>query len=87
MITNHYLDISAAIQKSLLNDSLVIRLSGTDLTGLGYNNIHTDLTHYRLTQSVKMDTQRVTLSIRYRFNTVESKYKGTGAGKDVRDRM
>ena len=87
MITNHYLDVSAAIQKTLLNDSLVIRLSAMDLAGLGYNNVHTDLTHYRLTQSVKMDFQRVTLSLRYRFNTVESKYKGTGAGKDVKDRM
>ena len=86
-ITNHYVDVSAAIQKSLLNDSLVIRLSGMDLAGLGYNNILADIGYYRLTQSVKMDFQRVTLSIRYRFNTVESKYKGTGAGKDVRDRM
>ena len=34
-----------------------------------------------------MDFQRITLSIRYRFNTVESKYKGTGAGKDAKDRM
>ncbi len=87
MLTNHYLDISAAIQKSLLNDALVIRLSGMDLAGLGYNHVYTDLTHYRLNQSVKMDFQRVTLSIRYRFNTTESKYKGTGAGKDVKDRM
>jgi hypothetical protein len=87
MVTNHYLDISAAVQKSLLNDSMIIRLSAMDLAGLGYNNIHTDLTHYRMTQSVMMDSQRVTLSIRYRFNTAESKYKGTGAGKDVKDRM
>ena len=87
MVTNHYLDISAAIQKSLLNDSLIIRLSAMDLAGLGYNNIHSDLTHYRLTQSVKLDSQRVILSIRYRFNTAESKYKGTGAGKDAKDRM
>ena len=87
LITNHYLDVSAAIQKSLLNDSLVIRLSGMDLARLGYNNVFADLGFYRLNQSVKMDFQRITLSIRYRFNTVESKYKGTGAGKDVRDRM
>ena len=34
-----------------------------------------------------MDTQRVVLSVRYRFNTAASKYKGTGAGKDARSRM
>ena len=87
LISNHYLDVSAAVQKSLLNDSLVIRLSGTDLAGLGYNNISANIGYYRLNQSVKMDFQRITLSIRYRFNTVESKYKGTGAGKDAKDRM
>ena len=34
-----------------------------------------------------MDTQRLVLSVRYRFNSAASKYKGTGAGKDVRQRM
>ena len=34
-----------------------------------------------------MDTQRLVFSVRYRFNTTNSKYKGTGAGQDVKDRM
>ena len=88
MITNHYLDVNAAIQKTLLKDgSLVIRLEGRDLANKGYNNIFTDIGHYKITQSVHMDTQRVVLSIRYRFNTAASKYKGTGAGQDAKDRM
>lgn len=88
LITNHYVDLSAAIQKTLLKDgSLVIRLAGSDLAGLGHNNVFVDLGYYRLHQSVKMDTQRVTLSIRYRFNTTQSKYKGTGAGQDTKSRM
>jgi hypothetical protein len=87
-ITNHYLDVNAAIQKSLLRDgSLVLRITGNDLAGLGYNNVDTNLGHYRLTQSVKMDTQRVGVSLRYRFNTANSKYKGTGAGADTKARM
>ena len=88
LITNHYVDISAAIQKTLLKDgSLVIRLAGSDLAGLGYSKVFVDLGYYRLHQSVKMDSQRVTLSVRYRFNTTQSKYKGTGAGADAKDRM
>ena len=88
MITNHYLDLSAAIQKTLLKDgSLVIRLEGRDLANKGYNNIFSDLGHYKITQSVHMDTQRVVLSVRYRFNTAASKYKGTGAGQDAKSRM
>ena len=88
MVTNHYLDVTAAIQKTLLKDgSLVIRLEGRDLANMGYNNIFSNLGHYKLTQSVHMDTQRVVLSVRYRFNTAASKYKGTGAGQDAKDRM
>ncbi len=87
-LTNHYFDLTAAVQKTLLKDgSLVLRLEGRDLAYLGHNNVFTNLGHYNITQSVLMDTQRLVFSIRYRFNTTESKYKGTGAGKDARDRM
>ena len=88
MITNHFFYATAAVQKSLLRDgSLVIRLQGDDLARLGFNNLYTDLGYYKLTQTLHTDTQRLTLSIRYRFNTAESKYKGTGAGKDAKSRM
>lgn len=88
MITNHFLDLSAAVQKTLLKDgSLVLRLEGSDLAGLGHNNVFTDLGSYRVTQSIITDSRRVVFSVRYRFNSAESKYKGTGAGKDARSRM
>jgi hypothetical protein len=88
MVTNHFLDLSAAVQKTMLRDgSLVLRLEGKDLAGLGYYNIFTDLGSYRITQSVITDTRRIVFSVRYRFNSADSKYKGTGAGKDARDRM
>ena len=88
LITNHFFYATAAVQKSLLRDgSLVIRLQGDDLARLGYNDLYTNLGYYKLTQTMHTDTQRLTLSIRYRFNTAESKYKGTGAGKDARSRM
>ena len=38
-------------------------------------------------QTNRMDTQRVKFSIRYNFNTAQSKYRGTGAGSDNRSRM
>ena len=87
-LTNHYFDLTAAVQKTLLKDgSLVLRLEGRDLAYMGHNNVFTNLGHYNITQSVLMDTQRLVFSLRYRFNTTESKYKGTGAGKDARSRM
>ena len=88
MLTNHYLDLNAAIQKTLLKDgSLVIRLEGRDLANMGRYNLFSDLGYYKITQNNMMDTQRIVLSVRYRFNTAASKYKGTGAGKDARSRM
>jgi hypothetical protein len=88
MVTNHFLDLSAAVQKSLLRDgSLVLRLEGKDLAGLGHSNVFTDLGIYRITQSLIFDSRRLVFSVRYRFNSADSKYKGTGAGNDVRSRM
>ena len=87
-LTNHFFDLTAAVQKTLLKDgSLVLRLEGRDLTYTGNNHIFTNLGHYSISQSVLMDTQRLVFSIRYRFNTAASKYKGTGAGQDAKSRM
>ena len=88
MVTNHFLDLSAAVQKSLLRDgSLVLRLEGKDLAGLGHSNVFTDLGIYRITQSLIFDSRRLVFSVRYRFNSADNKYNGTGAGNDVRNRM
>ena len=87
-VTNHFFNLTAAVQKTLLADgSLVLRLEGQDLAGLGNNHVFADFGGYSVTQSNIFDTQRIVLSVRYRFNTAASKYKGTGAGNDTRDRM
>ncbi|MBQ0024644.1 MAG: outer membrane beta-barrel protein [Bacteroidales bacterium] len=85
--TNNYLDVSAAIQKSFLEKALVLRLEGTDLADLARYNVMTDCGSHIIRQTNRMDRQRIKLSIRYSFNTAQSKYKGTGAGTDVRSRM
>ena len=83
-----YCDVSAAIQKTLLRDgSLVLRLEGADLLGLARYNVDTDFGSHTITQSNLFDTQRIKFSLRFNFNTAQSKYKGTGAGKVTRDRM
>jgi len=87
-IINNYLDVNAAVQKSLLRDgSLVIRLSGSDLAGLGNHHVHADFGAHLMTQTNIMDNQRIKLSVRYKFNTASNKYKGTGAGSDVKSRI
>ena len=87
-ISNVYFDLSAAVQKAFLRDkSLIVRLEGSDLAGLALTNVVSDFGSVAIKQTNKMDTQRVKLSIRYRFNAAQSKYKGTGAGADVKSRM
>ena len=85
---NWYCDLSTAIQKTLLKDgSLVLRLEGSDLLGTAHFDADTDFGSHTIMQTNRMDTQRVKLSVRYNFNTAQSKYRGTGAGSDNRSRM
>ena len=88
MMTNVYFDQSAAIQKSFLKDkSLVVRLEGRNLAGLGNIDVESDFGALSIVQTTAMDTQRLVLSVRYHFNAAQSKYRGTGAGIEVKNRM
>ena len=87
-IRNWYCDINASVQKTLLKDgSLVLRLEGNDLAGTAHYDINTDFGSHTIMQTNLMDSQRVKISIRYNFNTAQSKYRGTGAGRDSKARM
>ena len=81
-------DLEAAVQKKLLkNGALVLRLEGHDLAGLANYDVKTDFGNHLINQTNKMDSQRVKFSVRYNFNTAQSKYRGTGAGQDNKKRM
>ena len=87
-LKNVYCDISAAVQKTLLKDgSLVLRLEGSDLAGLAHYDVDSDFGSHVIYQTNMMDTQRIKFSIRYSFNAAQSKYKGTGAGSDSKERL
>ena len=81
-------DLTAAVQKTLLKDgSLVLRLEGANLAGMANYSVDTDFGSHTICQTNVMDTQKVKFSIRYSFNTAQSKYRGTGAGSDEKARM
>ena len=85
---NWYFDLSTAVQKTLLKDgSLVLRLEGADLLGTAHFDAYSDFGSHTINQTNRMDTQRVKFSLRYNFNTAQSKYRGSGAGADSRERM
>lgn len=83
-----YFNLTAAVQKTLLKDnSLVLRLEGSDLTHTAKTNVDSDFGNHTIRQNNVMDFQKVKFSIRYSFNTAQSKYRGTGAGSDQKSRM
>lgn len=87
-ISNNFLDLSAAIQKTFLPDgSLVLRLEGGDLARMARYNVEANCGNHIIRQSNLMDDQRIKLRLTYRFNAAKSKYRGTGAGSDTKGRM
>lgn len=87
-VENEYMDLSASIQKKFFKDgSLVLKLEGKDLLGLANYDVRSDLGYHVIRQTNRMDSRRICASLRYSFNTARSKYKGTGAGKEVMERM
>ncbi|MDD2476611.1 MAG: outer membrane beta-barrel protein [Dysgonamonadaceae bacterium] len=79
--------VNVGLTKAFLNDQLQVSLKGHDLfrgqkdANLLYNH-QMDL--YQLNQ---YDSREVELTVRYKFNSAKSKYKGTGAGQKEINRL
>lgn len=82
---NHLL--SASLRKSFLNDALSITLGASDILyqSKQRNTAYSPYTTMSIANS--FDTREVYLTVRYRFNSGKSKYKGTGAGSDALRRL
>ena len=88
--TNVYLneakfDMSASLYKSFLKESLILQLRANDLLESKQN-----ITMYsgkRVMQQTQVFHRQISLTLRYKFNTSKSKYKGTGAGESQKNRM
>lgn len=87
-LTNTSFNLSFVVQKCWLkNDALCLRASVTDIFQRAKQDIEMDCGYYTLTQHNRSNNHRLYVSLRYTFNATPSKYKGTGAGKDVISRM
>ena len=81
----HVLDV--CISKSFLKDALTLEIKGNDLL---YKCWDADLLYNQkmeLLQVSKRGTRDLQLTLRYKFNTTRSKYKGTGAGNAELNRL
>lgn len=89
---NYYLDknlyvCGVSIRKSFLKDALSIEAKGTDLFhGLVYRGqIYAGNSYFYPNNS--NDSREFVLTLRYKFNTTKSKYKGTGAANNELRRL
>lgn len=86
-LTEHQFTVNASVTKSFLNDKLSIQLKGIDLFN-GFkdgNLLYNKQMH--LYQLNSYDKRAFEFTLRYKFNMSKSKYKGTGAGQNEKDRL
>lgn len=87
-LTCNYWMLTGAVQKSFLkNDALTLRLSWQDIFRKANESVFINYGSYSIHQTNRMDYNRLILTLRYHFNPVRSKYKGTGAGQDAISRI
>lgn len=89
---NHYIykpmfNTDLSIYKGFLKDSLTLQLYISDV--FGTNDSHIIGKYGKLKETVfdEFSTSKISLTVRYKFNTTRSKYKGTGAGDSQKNRM
>lgn len=82
----HRLNLS--VSKSFLkHDALNVRLAWNDIINKTKERVCADYGNFIQKQNNDYYSPCVQLRLSYRFNTANSKYKGTGAGQDAKNRM
>jgi len=83
-----YFNLGLVVQKCWLkNDALCLRASVADVFQRAHQKIDMDCGYYELQQNSLSTRHRLNVSLRYTFNAAQSKYKGTGAGREAVERM
>lgn len=86
-LTENRFRVTAGIAKSFFKDHLSITVKGHDLfKGNKVGNLLYD-SQMEMYQLNRYDSQEFELTVRYKFNSAKSKYKGTGAGEEEINRL
>ncbi|MCR5131981.1 MAG: TonB-dependent receptor family protein [Prevotella sp.] len=87
MYRNSNFAVNARLQKSFLKGSLVAALYANDIFRTERNDYTTYCAIGKTTSSSYVYSQEIGLSLSYNFNVTRSKYKGTGAGNEEKNRL
>jgi len=79
-LTENYFVVNAGITKSFYNDRLRLELKGNDIFYGQKNGVLLFNKQMELYQFSKYDSSEIELTVRFKFNAANNKYKGKGAG-------
>lgn len=87
-LLDHSFNLNLAVQKCWLkDDALCLRVTLSDALKKVHTHMKMDCGYYLLDQDSRNNRQRLDVSLRYTFNASKSRYRGTGAGQAVKDRL
>ena len=84
-LADDMIDMSASLYKSFLKDHFTVQLQANNI--LESKQVGTIYSGIRVMQNTQFFHRQISLTLRYKFNSTRSKYKGTGAGESQKNRM
>ena len=86
-ITRNNCAFDFSIRKAFLNDRLSVTVGVNDLFNRSTNQLLLYTNNLSMDMKQELDSRDFYVTLRYKFNTARSKYKGTGAGQSERKRF
>ena len=84
---SHQFDLYIGLTKTFLDDRLSVKVAGHDLFHRNGQDVLAHFGELTLWQHRTNETRYAEVTVRYHFNWTRSKYKGTGAGNQEKNRL
>jgi hypothetical protein len=86
-LNHHVAGLDLALTKTFFRDRLSLKVAGQDLLNSYKEGALIRAPKIDIYQLNSTDSRCVSVTLRYRFNTTDSKYRGKGAGNEEKDRL
>ena len=86
-LTRNNCAFNFSVRKAFLNDRLSVTVGVNDLFNRSANQLLLYTNNLSIDTKQEFDSREFYVTLRYKFNTARSKYKGTGAGESERKRF
>ena len=84
---SHQFDLYIGLTKTFFDDRLSVKVAGHDLFHLNGQDVLVHFGELTLWQHRTNETRYAEVTVRYHFNWTRSKYKGSGAGNQEKNRL